>query len=380
MWLFEDVGGRTAPERLDGVVHADLRLLAPAGPVEPVQPTPQVSEEPAAEQTYPDVALLATDGSDVFVIPPRSARDAAARQQLATLPSGYRAVAVAVRPGSTPADLEAVVWVRVGDGHELHHLRYAGENAQLEPLPAPYQISDDVAPGSRPRPVWSPDGAHLAWVELPADETASGPRLRTIGWDDGPGTGDTATDNADFELDDVPLTPVRAEVWTGSVGGDGCPPADTLTLRVTSEQLEAWTVRVQVQPDGALSLPADAITLLGDDPNGTPVAYATDERVCDGMSAPYGLYAGEDDGEVLLSVFDPVGHQDFPIPDEVRTAELPTLGQPRDGEGAVWLSGLGDVVVVGVDGRAWLTGRPVPAFEERPVPIEGTVVHAEPIG
>lgn len=380
VWLFEDVGGRTEPERLDDVVHADLRLLSPGRPVEPVEPTPQVTDEPEAEQTYPDVALLATDGSDVFVIPPRSARDAGARQQLATLPSGHRAVAVAVRPGSTRADLEAVVWMRVGDGHELHRLRYAGENAQLEPLPAPYQISDDVAPGSRPRPVWSPDGAHLAWVELPADETASGPRLRTIGWDDGPGTGDTATDNADFELDDIPLTPVRAEVWTGSVGGDGCPPADTLTLRVTSEQLEAWTVRVQVQPDGSLGLPADAITLLGDDPNGTPVAYAPDARVCDGMSAPYGLYAGEDDGEVLLSVFDPVGHQGFPIPDEVRTAELPTLGQPRDGEGAVWISGLGDVVVVGVDGRAWLTGRPVPAFEERPVPIEGTVVHADPIG
>jgi hypothetical protein len=375
-------------EGLRGADQLDI-LDEPLDPPAPAEDGDMLDDEPAPEPTveepivdapYPDFPLLATDGSEIFVVPAHAAHDERERIALTSAPDGAEVRAVAVRPGSTADDLEAAVWVSDDGGHALHRLRRVAGDVSFEPFVAPYQGGDDAAPGSRPRPVWSPDGSYLAWVELPADETASGPRLRTIGWDDGPGTGDPATDDAAFTLDDLPLTPARAEVWFGSTGGQECPSEDTLTLRLTSEQLEAWNVRVQVQPDGALSLPPDAADLLLDDPYGTPVAYALNERVCDGMFAPYVLYAADADeqGDIELFVHDVTGHQGLPTPGEVRTMGPDAHTVP--GGLPVWVTGLGDAVVVGTDSSAWVTARPVPDFDGDPVRIDGTVTHAEPIG
>lgn len=76
---------------------------------------------------------------------------------------------------------------------------------------------------------------------------------RTIGWDDeGPGTGDPATDNVSFALDDV-STGLRLRDWVTSTEPDGS------RLRATGAASTSWfAIPRQRQEDGAWAREPDA--------------------------------------------------------------------------------------------------------------------------
>src|SRR5690606_3559682 len=117
------------------------------------------------------------------------------------------------RPGGTVSDFDAIVLFGGEGGSRFSHLRVRGGEATLTELPEQYQPNARILEVPT-RPAFAPDGRHVAWVEMPEDEQAPGPTLRTIGWtDDGPGTGRPADDNAAFDLVGLPVQPYRVEDW-----------------------------------------------------------------------------------------------------------------------------------------------------------------------
>jgi hypothetical protein len=260
--------------------------------------------------------------------------------------AGETVTSLAVRPGSDHTDLTVAFHVATSDGgHSMRYLvaregevtvtSFADHGGQ-------YAVGGDIASGARPRPVWAPDGAAIAWVELPADETASGPGLRVIGWSDGPGTGSTATDNAAFTLDDIPLTAVGADAW--ALFGEPGAATTRTAIFLTSRELEAWNVVLERQGDGAYAM-TETNRLAH--PNGTVVAFAPD--LLEGGPRPSFVVIAEPDGDGLrLGIHDDLGHQALTTPQALAGAD----------PDRVWLRGTTDHVLAGDGSSAWITARP----------------------
>lgn len=184
---------------------------------------------------------------------------------------------VAVRPGSTPRDVTALVTL-TGEGLWEHRLLRAVDDG--DGFTVTFEHWDGVPNASRAdapttSAVWAPDGRHVAWLEFHAREAAGGDpaTLVTAGYVEGAarlGTGRPADDNAAFDLGDLPggvlqywrwdtVDGVTATGWLYANDGDGT----------------SLVVPVQRQADGALAI-------------GEPVARRSDR-----------VLAAEDDGRDL---------------------------------------------------------------------------------
>ena len=280
---------------------------------------------------------------------------------LASLPSDGLAAfrEVAVRPGSTPDDLTVVV--RAVDHDDAAHLRWArfvdGEPVgEDEPFGSDRVVDAVSADGSSlSGPVWSPDGDSVAYLET-VDGTAI---LHVRGWDDGPGTGDTATDNAAFELFEIGGSAwAELDAWVATDNG-------RTEMWLRSEQIDGYlAVGFERQADGAWARPgggtAEQRPLAVDAP---AEALATPARSTADRPR-WSLHRG-DDGPVVVD--DP---EREPISNPV-----PELLFDEDHTTRPWVESIGTGFAVrGTDGETWFRREPG-QFERLPVsPIDLAVV------
>ena len=160
-----------------------------------------------------------------------------------TLPADAVFHSVLVHPDAAAGNLDAVAIALHGERPVLYHVsvRADADAGALVAFPDHLQPAHEVD-AAPPTLAWTPDARSLVWTEPSGDGVA----LRTVGWDDGPGTGRTADDNASFLLD-----------VAGGVDVDGFEPIDattwTLVLR-DSQPGDPIEVRMERQGDGALAL------------------------------------------------------------------------------------------------------------------------------
>lgn len=228
-----------------------------AGPADDADPELEPGTAPAGAEGAP---YLAVDREGRLVL-----GTAEGRSVLVEVPADPEAegspapMDVAVRPGSTPEDLTAVALYATEAGPEYRWVQVVDGDVRVERFPDEHQIGFDADLRILQVPVWSPDGRHLAWVERSADGDW---RLRTVGWEDGPGTGRPTDDNASTTL---PLTAndlfLADWVWTSSDGADG--RAGELRFTVDREAFAAeplaLTYAIARQADGALSFSEELV-------------------------------------------------------------------------------------------------------------------------
>lgn len=250
---------------------------------------------------------------------------------LVTLPEEGHSwfLSVAVRPGSTVDDLtivtttaaegfEDIRWTRVVDGEVVVAFE------AFEDQYAPAAATQDMAGVSSV--VWAPDGGSVAWL----DQTPEGVTLRTVGWDDGPGTGRTADDQASFGVEALPI---------GAMLDDWIALDDSRSLiRATmADSTEGWYgIPMERQGDGALAAGSPQVFSV-DDPSLGPVGAVGGET--QGGAPRWVLRLGFD-GAVLSDVV--AGTQ----------SDLPGDLLPGDGFADLWLRPHGDGVIVGSRNQA----------------------------
>lgn len=148
---------------------------------------------------------------------------------------------VVVRPGATATELDAVVVVLRGEVFRLYHLEVTdGESAELTEVPDHLQPQDAMEAVISLR--WTPDADSVLWTE----PTSEGVTLRSFGWEDGPGTGRPADDNAAFALD------LPADV---SIDGFEVLDDDRWIIELVDGLGTAHELEMERQADGALALP-----------------------------------------------------------------------------------------------------------------------------
>jgi hypothetical protein len=251
-----------------------------------------------------------------------------------------RVIEVAVRPGSTVDDLTAAVLTQAEGMWDLRELRVVGGQVTVaaEPFPPAYRPGAGTDPGAGfvvTGPIWSPDGASLAWLET----GPGGATLRTIGWtDEGPGTGDTATDNASWALDTAPIGVTLHPAGWYAIGTDGDTAVTALHL-VGDEPAEGYqVVLLDRQADGAWALSSDVDTVPGPDLPGSIVAVGGLTEATPPLSGrPAAMVRLSEQGLVLYRA--PYGDGD-----DTRLADdlLPEEGLPL-----LWLEPVGDDWLVG---------------------------------
>jgi len=319
---------------------------APAPTEEPdegaPEPTPApgdpADEDPADEESVADGGV-AGDGTGSGPVVTVTERDLIlhgpdGEQVLYTLPAEGEStfISARVRPGSTLGDLTIVALHRAEGMNDFRTYRYVdGElsveywNQGRDPRPDLLPVAPD---GGTFGPVWSPAGDKLAWIELASDGT---PQLRIIGWDDGPGTHDPATDNAMWSLDELSGAAPMPVDWVDL--GDG-----RTEIRVVTEAGDGWVaIPVEIQGDGAPALPPGSTVERRGSGAGGPVRGLAGTME---TGAPRWLLQGD------RLVFDPEGEAR-----EVTT--LPSEEFPDGAAGAVWMRAAGSGVILGGDeGRA----------------------------
>jgi hypothetical protein len=244
-----------------------------------------------------------------------------------------RFVSVRVRPGSTLDDLTLVALTTAEGMYDLRHLHLVdGEVVTWEAFAQPYNPGFGGNAGSGVSiwgPLWSPDGEHLAWFEF-----GTGPAtLRTIGWDGGPGTGEPATDNALFTLEDLPTQPLVPMEWVDVPGSAGMTE-----IRATWGDFDAgwFTIPLEIQGDGALAQPAGSRGWeLEAGPDGSGTTFAVSSSPAD-AGVRYLVQATASGFDLVI---DPYGEQ--------RRIALPDEVGPGDGIPEFWLRPIGDGVLVG---------------------------------
>ena len=157
-------------------------------------------------------------------------------------------LSLAVRPGSTPDALTAAVLTEAEGMVDMRVVRRDADGFGIEVVAAAHRPTSGVDPLDVSGPVFSPDGTSLAWLEGGQATT-----LRTIGWDDdGPGTGERATDNASFILGGAP-TQLRLQDWVAGAG------TGEFVLRATGTTSTSWfAIPLLRQSDGAWAQEPDA--------------------------------------------------------------------------------------------------------------------------
>ena len=232
---------------------------------------------------------------------------------------------LAVRPGSTVDDLTAAILTTAEGMWDLRHLRILDGEATVEVFPPAYRPGDGGSAGEGLAvrgPVWSPDGDSLAWLEFGTGD----PTLRTIGWSDGPGTGERATDNAAFTLDLPPGLVLDPAEWV-AVGGS------TEIRATTGEPDDVWyAVPLLRQGDGALSVSDPSVEQRSVPASGEAGAAAIAGVGPDGQ--PAWMVRG------TTVVRDPYGTSE-------KVFALPDGFSPGEGMPTIWLRPVGPGVLVG---------------------------------
>jgi hypothetical protein len=148
-----------------------------------------------------------------------------------------------VRPDAAVGSLDVVALALAGERPVLYHVSARPDGAAvLAAFPDHLQPAHEVD-ASPPAFGWTPDAHSIVWTETTGEELV----LRTVGWDDGPGTGHPADDNASFLLD----LPADAHLDGFEVTDDG---RWILLLRDGTGGLHE--VPMERQADGALAIPA----------------------------------------------------------------------------------------------------------------------------
>ncbi len=210
------------------------------------EPADQPADEPATEPETEDdgeqhtaaltvgfdeheVTVFDTDGSEVvgFGLPDERLD---------------RVTDVVVRPGATATELDAVVVVLRGEVYRLYHLEVTdGQDGVFTAFPDHLQPQDALE--AVMTVTWTPDADSLVWTEPSGD----GVVLRSVGWEDGPGTDRPADDNASFVLE----LPADVSIDGFEVIGD-----DRWTVQLTDGMGTPHEVVMERQADGALALPS----------------------------------------------------------------------------------------------------------------------------
>lgn len=154
---------------------------------------------------------------------------------------------VALRPGDHPTDA-VLVLARTDERYELRYLVVDGEEvSDLYWFPWRLQVderlsaSDDVPP----LPVWSPDGATVAWLEW----GEQGTRLRTVDWMADEQANNPSDEARVYRLAGIPEG-TQLEHWEGD--------AEAPTLVATDGEV-SW--RIELRPEAgavAMQIAADA--------------------------------------------------------------------------------------------------------------------------
>jgi hypothetical protein len=312
---------RPAPGAAEGTTIDPEEVETGAGPV---------LREPILTVSPYELTLIGPDGSQTLV---------ALEEE-----RGPRFVSARVRPGSTLEDLTVVALTADEGRWELWDVRGVGGEVTRDPLAGPYAAGVNSPAGEGVAvsgPVWSPDGAHLAWFEF-----GTGPAtLRTIGWSDGPGTRQPATDNATFDLEGLPSQPLIPMEWVEVPGTPGLTQIRGTLLDFT----EGWiTIPLEIQGDGALAQPAGGPSVVvepgpaglgGGDPVGAVAAAP-------GQAGIRFMVRSTSDGAEL--VLEPYASSPERIP-------LPAEILPGDGSPEYWVRAIGDGALVGSPNtaRAW---------------------------
>lgn len=351
----------------------------PAGDDEPTAGPTEGDDDPAEPDEQETITptsvgglshLVVTDGTTITLV---DAAGEPVRELVALAAEGESTVvAVEVRPGSTAEDLTVVFaaegegmvdlrWVRLRDG-AVEGPEYFEEGHQV--------TSDTIANGTL-TPTFSPDGRHLAWLEVPRGEPQQPARLQTIGWsDEGPGTGSSTNDNAGFELEPVDTEhPLTLEDWIwDEVGEDGTARGELRAVGPAG----LYHITIERQGDGALAMPSDAVR-LGGGGDGAVVdidnAYAGDAPHQVPSPGPeYQLLAqgdgsGDAEGIAYTLLRQPPGGPTVEWP-------LSDLGPSADPWGT-WMNAHPDAVVIGFGGDAWLV------TEEGATSLPGTIHWAD---
>lgn len=312
--------------------------IAPAGPLDVAPPAARLPAGPLALDPAPFAtselpAPTVLVGERELVLAGQGGE-----QRILTLPEegGSRFLDAHVRPGSSVDDLTLIALTAAEGMYDLRYLRYLdGEVVIWEPFAPPYTPSVGSSPDtSVAGPVWSPDGDFLAWFE----QEPGGTTMRTVGWDEGPGTGDPATDNASFALDGLPPRPVSSLSWARD-------PAATVgrIVGVPSPAEELWfAVAIEVQADGALALPPGRNVEVMASPDGNEVLAV--------MAVEGGqlqLLRGQD-GPELVAISSAGGVEGrLSLPGEVA---------PEGAAEGFWLRRVGGAVLLGSaeGGGAWI--------------------------
>lgn len=261
-WLERGEEGWTTPVRVEhGAVDAtpvgrDLAEVEDSGAAEdePTRPdvTPPDATPPGVDAPeLPADGLIVADESTVTLV----AADGT-RRELWTFPAEGEStvVDVAVRPGSTAADVTVAITTRAEGMFDVRWLRAVDDEWEVVPQlieAGPFPLgADDL--GVPPTVAWSPDGDLLAVVtQLSAD----GPvELRTLGWDDdGPSTDPNL--GATFTLDTD--RPWAATGWVWPDDADGVARSGQLVLIDPVGEVSAL-LPIERQADGAVALPPGA--------------------------------------------------------------------------------------------------------------------------
>lgn len=160
-------------------------------------------------------------------------------------------VSTAARPGSTVDDATIVTVTQAEGMYDLRWIEIsAGVPGELRLFDVPYRPTSAMTPidDAGPTVAWAPDGGSIGWIEWSADGETT---LRTVGWRNGPGTGDAATDNAAFGVGPIPAG-ARIRAWTAT-------GASMSRIDVAGPDGGAWSITVERQGDGALALPPNPV-------------------------------------------------------------------------------------------------------------------------
>lgn len=150
---------------------------------------------------------------------------------------------VALRPGAHPTDT-VLALTRTDGRYELRYLVVDdGDVSDLYWFPWRLQVDDRLVEhhDAPPRPVWSPDGATVAWLEW--DE--QGTRVRTVDWMPDEEANNPSDDTATHRLADVPVG-TQLERWDEAAGA-----ATTLVGRNGDV---VWRIELRSE-DAAVAMP-----------------------------------------------------------------------------------------------------------------------------
>jgi hypothetical protein len=207
---------------------------ADADETEPAEPDADEPAATAAATTAPEVRMV---GATIEVL----AADGTVAHGW-TLHGDETFHSFLVRPGGTADVLDVVAVALQGERPFLYHLSVrAGGAAALAAFPEHLQPAHEVDT-SPPAIAWTPDASSIVWTETTGEDLT----LRTVGWDDGPGTGRQADDNASFALD----LPADAHV-----DGFELPEDGRWILLLRDGVGEVHEVTMERQADGALAIP-----------------------------------------------------------------------------------------------------------------------------